>query len=215
MLLHLPGPAALNVNTIYCIGRNYADHAKELNNPLPTEPVVFLKANASLRALDADDQLAYADESFHHEAEIIAIITKEIPLGHRADWQDVGALALGLDLTRRTKQDELKKAGLPWTLAKSFVGAAVISEALPLKTFHDLENLEFKLSVNDQTRQTGNSREMLFAIPSLLSFLLRSHRLLPGDLIYTGTPAGVGPIQKGDRFTLEWVKEQRRYDGRL
>lgn len=215
MNIKLQGHAGIRPNNIYCIGRNYADHAKELNNPVPAEPVIFLKTNASLRGLNEQAPLAYADESFHHEAEIVLLINKPIPLGSKVDYAAVAGLGLGLDLTRRNKQNELKKAGLPWTLAKSFDGAALVSEFLPLAKFQDPKHLEFTLTINGERRQTGDSRAMIFSIPVILNFVLSFHSLQPGDLIYTGTPAGVAEFKAGDKFVLEWTKEKLPFAGKL
>lgn len=215
MNIELQGQNNLRANNIYCIGRNYADHAKELNNPVPQEPVIFLKTNASLRGIADRTPIAYADESFHHEAEVVLLITQKIAMGSKADWSSVGGVGLGLDLTRRNKQNELKKAGLPWTLAKSFDGAAIVTEFLPTSAFKDLNQLEFKLTINGAQRQVGNSKDMIFAVPTILNFILGFHSLLPGDLIYTGTPAGVAEFKSGDQFVLEWTNERRSYRGHL
>ena len=112
-----------NTPMIYCIGRNYADHIAELNNDRPKEPLVFLKSPASLRGLN-DKILAFAEENFHYEAEVVVVASKDYQLHETATWQDIKHLALGIDLTRRSVQTELKNKGLPWTLAKSFFGSS-------------------------------------------------------------------------------------------
>jgi 2-keto-4-pentenoate hydratase/2-oxohepta-3-ene-1,7-dioic acid hydratase in catechol pathway len=205
----------MTATTVYCIGRNYADHAKELNNPVPKgEPIVFLKSPSSLRPC-ASGPLAFADETFHHEAEIVARIGRPVALGARGSWDDVDALALGLDLTRREVQSRLKEKGLPWTASKSFAGSAVLGAFLPLSSFADRDAIAFTLHVNGELRQTGNSRDMLFPVEELITHLARFCPLQPGDLIYTGTPAGVGPLRKGDRFELAFTGVGSAFAGTL
>ena len=110
------------VRNVYCIGRNYADHARELGNEVPSAPIVFLKTTTSLRPLATGD-LAYDGETFHHEAELVVLVGQDIKLGEKGDWRAVSAVGLGLDLTRREVQNQLKAKGLPWTAAKSFAGS--------------------------------------------------------------------------------------------
>jgi 2-keto-4-pentenoate hydratase/2-oxohepta-3-ene-1,7-dioic acid hydratase in catechol pathway len=188
---------------IYCIGRNYLNHVRELNNARPVEPVVFLKSTASLRGLTANE-IAFPNETFHHEAEVVLRIGKECPLHSRPGISAIADVALGLDLTRRDVQQQLKTGGLPWTLAKSFAGSAVVG------TFHDaskfdLANTAFTFHINNEIKQTGNTKDMLFPIAEILPYLTTFTSLHPGDLIYTGTPEGVGPIKKGDSFTLQFT----------
>ncbi len=212
--VRIQGGEAVPVPNIYCIGRNYAEHAAELNNPVPGEPVVFLKATSSLRDLDGKD-LAFAGETFHHEAEVVLLIGKPVALNESPGWSAVRALGLGLDLTRREVQSGLKAKGLPWTTSKSFAGSALISEFLPLERFPDKERLRFTLKVNGEERQAGITSDMLFKIPVILAHLARHQRLMPGDLIYTGTPKGVGPLKQGDAFELAFVDPSVKFTGRL
>ena len=202
--------------TIFGIGRNYADHARELGNAVPTEePVVFLKAASSLRGIN-DGKTAYASEELHHEAELVIRVGKLIPCGTtNPGWDFIDAVTLGLDLTRREKQTELKSKGLPWTLAKSFLGASVLAPFVPRADLNGKTEFEFHFYVNETLKQRGDTRHMIFDVPFILDFLARSHSLLPGDLIYTGTPAGVGPMKHGDRFTLELLTVNKRWSGVL
>ncbi len=204
------------VGTIYGIGRNYADHAKELGNQVPVgEPVVFLKAPSSVRAL-AGGSLAFATESIHHEAELVLRIGQNIPLGTKnPGWAAIDAIGLGLDLTRREKQNDLKTKGLPWTLAKSFTGSSVLSPMIKTSECAGQEHFKFKFAIDGKTLQEGDTRQMIFDVPTLLTFLASFNTLLTGDLIFTGTPAGVGPMKRGDRFTLELMEPHRRWDGVL
>jgi fumarylpyruvate hydrolase len=181
---------------IYCVGRNYADHITELKNEAPKEPVIFLKAPSALRTMDSSP-VAWAEESFHHEIELVLLIGKAIEMGRTADESAVQGISLGLDLTRRERQNELKAKGLPWTLAKSFAGSGVLH---PFVTFPREQTLDFKLFVNDELRQSGQSSDMIFNFRFILNFLLKYQNLYPGDIIFTGTPAGVAAIRQGDKF---------------
>ncbi len=185
---------------IYCIGRNYADHAKELGNEVPSEPVVFLKAPSALRSL-TEGPLAFADETFHHELELCLLIGKTIEQASDATLDAVVAVSLGLDLTRRAVQDQLKKKGLPWTTAKSFAGSGVLAPFVAASSV-DLTNTDLQLYVNGEMKQSGNTRDMIFPCLTILRYLSTLQSLQPGDLIFTGTPAGVGPIKRGDRIRV-------------
>ena len=212
--VRLDGGHVAAVRNIYCIGRNYAEHASELNNPVPGEPVVFMKATTALRPLSAGE-LAFPRETFHHEAELVLLLGREVPLGATVGWDAVAALGLGLDLTRREVQSGLKAKGLPWLIAKSFAGAAPVSEFLPCALFPDLERIRFTLSVGGELRQTGDTQAMLFKVPVLLTYLASLGALAAGDLVFTGTPKGVGPIRLGDDFRLEFPDLGRGFAGKL
>ena len=201
------------VRTIYCIGRNYSAHAKELNNPVPeTEPVVFLKSSAALRGLQ-EGPLAFASEQFHHETEVVLLVGKSVPLGGTADWRVVEALTLGLDVTRRQVQSHLKANGLPWTTAKSFAGSAVVAPFVPRDQFRDLQSLTFTLHIREVLKQRGSIKDMIFPVPAILTFLASLNELRPGDLVFTGTPEGVGPLRQGDEFRLAFENEGHRWSG--
>jgi 2-keto-4-pentenoate hydratase/2-oxohepta-3-ene-1,7-dioic acid hydratase in catechol pathway len=202
------------MTTIYCIGRNYAEHAAELNNAVPTEPVVFLKSEAALRG-PQERRLAFATETFHHEAELVLKIARNAPLGSAGDWDLVTEVALGLDLTRRGVQTELKAKGLPWTSAKSFAGAAVLTDFIPVSSLARRDAVEFTLTVNGELRQQGNTKDMIFGVAAILTHLLRSQALAAGDLVYTGTPKGVGPLRQGDAFELAFAEPRRVFPGVL
>ncbi len=203
------------VPTIYGIGRNYESHARELNNPVPKgEPVVFLKAPSSIRHAQ-HGPLAFSDETFHHEIELVVRVSRSCQLGETLNWSVIDAIGLGLDLTRRAAQEKLKAGGLPWTTAKSFAGSAVISEMIPKNIFKDKTHFEFSLTVNDELRQTGNTDQMIFDVPSLLTWLASFNELQEGDLIFTGTPSGVGPIKKGDSFAMTLQEPKRIWAGIL
>jgi len=178
----------LRSQRIFCIGRNYREHAKELSNPLPTEPMVFMKPVTSLVLNGGKIPFPKHGKELHHEIEIV------LQLGEN---KGIFGLSLGIDFTLRDVQEKLKAQGLPWEKAKAFEGSAAIGEMHSLAGI-DLEKIPFCLEVNGEIRQQGNSQEMIFSIPQLIEYLSGIWTLLPGDLIYTGTPAGVGPVHRGD-----------------
>ena len=199
---------SVDVRNVWCIGRNYAAHARELHNAVPTEePVLFLKASSACRPLSAGP-VAFDSETFHHEIEMVLLIGEHVPLGGlegREPTACVRAVGLGLDLTRRGKQNELKKAGLPWTLAKSFAGAALLSPFVACDGSFDLADISFALSVNGDVKQSAHVNQMIFDVPFQLRYISSFAPLLPGDLIFTGTPEGVGPLVRGDHVSLRFV----------
>lgn len=190
---------SLPVSTVYAIGRNYAAHARELGNEVPEDPVVFLKARTSIRGLRGP--IAF-DETFHHEIELVLRLGRPVSLGEAAGWEAVESVALGLDVTRRQVQNRCKEKGLPWVPAKSFAGSAVLGPFVPLSEVGDPELLRFSLDVAGERRQEGSLDRMLFPVPVLLRYLASLAPLEAGDLVFTGTPEGVGPIRKGDAFRM-------------
>ncbi len=200
---------------IICIGRNYAEHARELNNPVPTAaPVVFMKPPSAL--LVNEKPFYYPDftNDLHHELEIVLKICKngksvqpEFASGY---YEEVG---LGIDFTARDIQDELKKKGHPWEIAKGFDNSAVLGKFVPLEKVTNEGNIEFQLKKNGEVVQHGNTRDLLFTFDQLIVYVSKYFKLLQGDLIFTGTPAGVGPVQPGDLlegfiFTKDGKTEQ-------
>ncbi len=186
---------------IICVGRNYADHARELNNDVPTEPVIFLKPDSAIlkdgRAFYVPDHLG----SVHHELEIVLRICKNgkhISPKFAADYYD--QIGLGIDFTARDLQTKLKNKGLPWELAKGFDGSAVLGDFVPKASWGDMAQLQLELRVNGEKRQAGNTRDLLFSFEAIIAFVSQYFTLRQGDLIYTGTPAGVGPVQPGDKL---------------
>ncbi|MCX7080680.1 MAG: fumarylacetoacetate hydrolase family protein [Pseudomonas sp.] len=194
------------VGKVVCIGRNYAEHAKELDNPVPTEPLLFIKPGSCVVALE-DDGFKIPTErgSVHYEAEIAVLIGK--PLSTRPSREEVldaiSGFAPALDLTLRDKQAELKAKGLPWEIAKSFDGAAVLAPFVVSSTFADLTDIGIRLTINGEVRQDGNSRDMLNPIVPMIQYMAGCFSLLAGDVILTGTPVGVGPLNVGDELVLE------------
>jgi len=186
---------------IIAIGRNYAEHAKELNNPVPTTPVIFMKPDT---ALLKDNKPFYHPEfsqDIHHEIELVLKVCKEgkhISEKFAADYYD--EIGLGIDFTARDIQARHKEKGLPWELAKGFDGSAPISNFLPKVQFADLYNLNLKLDINGQTRQDGNTKDLLFSFEKLIAFVSQYITLKKGDLIFTGTPEGVSAVKQGDHL---------------
>lgn len=186
---------------IFAIGRNYAEHIKELQNERPDEPVIFSKPDTAL--LRHNEPFYYPDFSrdIHYEVEILLKISKEgknisQPFA-RKYYEEIG---VGIDFTARDLQQKAKEKGLPWDIAKGFNGSAPVSEFIPLTEIADLNNLNFSLKVNGDTRQQGNTSLMLFSFDYIIAYLSRFFTLRKGDIIFTGTPKGVGPVQVGDRL---------------
>lgn len=186
---------------IICIGRNYIDHAKELNNPVPKEPVFFMKPETSL--LQKNNPFFYPEfsQDIHHELEVVVRISKvgkHIQKEFAKNYYD--EIGLGIDFTARDLQASAKAKGLPWEIAKAFDNAAPLGKFLPKTSFKDLQNFDFSLKINGEIRQEGNSRDMIFDIDTIIAYISQFVSLKMGDLIYTGTPAGVGPVSIGDRL---------------
>ncbi len=184
---------------IICIGRNYAEHAKELNNPIPDEPVIFIKPDSAI--IQKDNPFYYPDFSkdIHHEVEIIVKISRvgkniSKQFAHKY-YQEIG---IGIDFTARDIQTKRKTKGLPWELAKGFDGSAPIGRFINKNTFTDLKDINFHLDINNTTVQSGNTGMMLNSIDDIIAFASSYFTLKKGDLIFTGTPKGVGPVKIGD-----------------
>ena len=185
---------------IICIGRNYVDHAKELNNPVPKKPLVFMKPPSAL--LVNNKPLYYPEftEDLHFEAELVIKIGKNgkyVQSEFAADY--ISEIALGVDFTARDIQNQFKAKGHPWEIAKGFDGSAVISSFLPIEQVNR-NAVEFELHKNGEQVQQGNSKDMIFSVEDIIVYTSQFFKLQMGDLIYTGTPAGVGPVQIGDRL---------------
>ena len=195
---------------IICIGRNYVAHAQELNNDIPEEPVIFMKPDSALLRNNEPFFIPEWTNEVHHEIELVLRVCRlgkniEKRFAHRY-YDEVG---LGVDFTARDVQNELKKKGLPWEKAKAFDQAAVISSTFfPVSIFPTPETIRFKLNINGQTVQEGNSGLMIFGFDEIISHISKYITLKIGDLIYTGTPAGVGAVKIGDR--LEGYLEDKK-----
>lgn len=197
---------------ILCIGRNYEEHAKELKNPLPAEPVVFSKPDSALLRNNQPFYIPDFANEFHHEVEILVKINrlgKNIApeFAHRY-YEEIG---LGIDFTARDLQDELREKGLPWEKCKAFDGSAVISNFASKEKYSNIKALPFRLEVNGEIRQKGNTADMIFDIDQIIAHVSKYFTLKIGDIIYTGTPAGVGSVIIGDRLT-GFIEEDQFFD---
>ena len=197
---------------VVCVGRNYAEHAKELNNPVPTEPLLFIKPGSCVVALDDSFSIPNDERgAVHYEAEIAVLIGK--PLSRKPNAEEVldaiSGFAPALDLTLRELQDKLKAKAYPWEVAKSFDGACVLAPFVPGDAVEDLSDIGIRLSLNGELRQDGNSSDMLNPILPLIQHICGHFSLQAGDVILTGTPVGVGPLSAGDTLELELVGHSR------
>jgi 2-keto-4-pentenoate hydratase/2-oxohepta-3-ene-1,7-dioic acid hydratase in catechol pathway len=196
----------MNINRIFCIGKNYAAHVEELAH-LGRQPdgqcVVFMKPASCVVPAGEPIVLPKGVGEIHHEAELVVLLTgggRDIPIDEATDH--IAGLTLGLDLTLRDLQTELKNGGKPWELAKAFDCAAPLGDFKPYLE-QDLQALEFTFHVNGQLRQHGRTAEMLYSVARQIHILSQTWSLQPGDAIYTGTPKGVGPLVPGDEVVLE------------
>jgi len=184
---------------IICIGRNYLEHAKELNNLLPEKPIFFLKPDSSILKNNKPFFLPDFSNEIHHEVELVVKISR---LGKNIDTQFAhryyNEIGIGIDFTARDLQRECKAKGLPWEIAKGFEGSAPLGKFIPKKELGDLNKIAFHLEINGKVIQKGTSGDMIFPIDQLISYVSKFFPLKNGDLIFTGTPEGVGPVKKND-----------------
>lgn len=184
-----------------CIGRNYADHAKELKNDIPAEPVIFLKPDTAHLRNNLPFYMPSFSNDVHHELELVIRIDQHgKKIEERFAHKYYSQVTLGIDFTARDKQSELKSKGLPWELAKAFDYSAAVGALVDKTKFTNLQNLHFHLLKNGEKVQSGHSADMLFGINKIISFASQYFTLKKGDFIFTGTPAGVGPVSIGDRL---------------
>ncbi len=195
---------------IFAIGRNYAEHIKELNNERPEEPVIFTKPDTAIIKNNAPFYYPDFSKDIHHEVELVLRISKEgknIDPKFAANYFD--AIGVGIDFTARDLQQKAKEKGLPWDIAKGFNGSAPISDKfLPVSAFKDLKNINFKLEVDGQLKQQGNTSLMLFPFDVIISYLSKFFTLRTGDLIFTGTPKGVGAVQVGNKLSA-YIEDEK------
>jgi len=186
---------------IICIGRNYSEHAKEMNSALPENPVFFIKPDNCLLRNNQPFYYPEFTKELHYELEVVLRINRlGRSINKRYAHRYYDAVTLGVDFTARDLQQECKQKGLPWEIAKAFDFSAPIGEFIPKEDIVDLNSIDFRLEKNDIVVQQGNTRDMIFAYDDLIDYVSRFVTFKIGDLLFTGTPAGVGPVQIGDRL---------------
>ena len=186
---------------IICIGLNYRKHAMEMGRQLPEEPVVFLKPDSSILKNNKPFFLPGFSSLIQYEVEIVIKISK-LGKGISAKYAHryFDELTLGIDITARDIQNRHSAAGLPWELSKCFDGAAPLGKFVPVSSINDLKNIEFRLEINNKVVQKGNTSDMIFGLNEIIEYVSRFFTLKTGDLIFTGTPSGVGPLKKNDNL---------------
>jgi len=194
---------------ILAIGRNYVEHIKELNNERPDEPVIFTKPDTALVRNNQPFYFPDFSNDIHYEVELVLRLCKMGKnINEKFAHTYYDAIGLGIDFTARDLQTKAKDKGLPWALAKGFDGSAPVSEFLPLSDFQDINNINFSLNVDGQVKQQGNSSLMLFSFNQIISYISKFITLRSGDLIFTGTPKGVGPIKIGNKLE-GYIEDQK------
>lgn len=206
-----------SIGKVVCVGRNYAAHAQELGHEVPTSPILFMKPASAVTSSRQDlirpDAAVFGDT--HYEAELCIQLAADLSQATVAEAQQaIGAVTLGLDLTLRDLQNQLKQDGHPWERAKCFDGACVLADWLDVQAFGDFKNVRYQLLINNELKQDGDTALMLFPIYELLSEISHAFSLQAGDVIMTGTPSGVGVLQAGDTLLLklgahEWTTHVR------
>jgi 2-keto-4-pentenoate hydratase/2-oxohepta-3-ene-1,7-dioic acid hydratase in catechol pathway len=186
---------------IICIGLNYRKHAQEMGKPFPSEPVVFLKPDSSIIKNNKPFFLPDFSREIHYEVEVVIKISKlgksiSVAFAHR--YYD--EITLGIDITAHDLQNKLSKAGLPWEISKSFDGAAPLGKFLPVSKVKDIQDLDFRLEINGKKVQESNTADMIFGVNDIIAYVSKYFILKTGDLIFTGTPAGIGILYKNDNL---------------
>ncbi|MCX2482630.1 fumarylacetoacetate hydrolase family protein [Pedobacter sp. MR2016-24] len=194
---------------VIAIGRNYAAHAKELNNPLPSSPVIFLKPDTAVLKDNKPFYIPEFSSDIHYELEVVLKVCKEGKhIAEKFAGNYFDEIGLGIDFTARDIQTVHKEKGLPWELAKAFDNSAAISHFIPKDQIADLKDLQFELKINNETRQNGNTKNILFSFEKIIAFVSQYITLKKGDLIFTGTPEGVGQVHQGDKLEAWMAGEQ-------
>lgn len=201
---------SIPVSTVYCVGKNYPLHAAEMGGVVPPEPVIFIKPRTAVISDGGTIRLPNDAGDLHHEVELVAVIGERMShVSSAAAVRGIIGYAVGLDMTLRERQTLAKKKGEPWAIAKGFDTSAPIGPVIPAAEIADPHALTLRLSVNGEVRQEGGTGDMIYTIPNVVAFLSSFFTLLPGDLIMTGTPHGVGPVVDGDRLVASIVEDER------
>lgn len=186
---------------IICVGLNYRKHAAEMNKAVPSEPLIFLKPDSAILKKNKPFFIPDFSDDVQYEAEIVLRISKlgkGIPAKYAGRYFD--ALTVGIDFTARDLQKKFSQAGYPWELSKTFDGSAPLGNFIPKERFADLTDINFTLDINGERKQTGNTSDLIFSFDDIISYASRYYTLKTGDLIFTGTPSGVGPVKQGDNL---------------
>jgi 2-keto-4-pentenoate hydratase/2-oxohepta-3-ene-1,7-dioic acid hydratase in catechol pathway len=198
----------LPIGKVVCVGRNYSAHALELNNPIPASPLLFIKPATSLTRLAPSFTIPSNRGEVHHELEMALLIGKQLTNASGDEVMTaIYGVGLALDLTLRELQSELKKKAQPWEVAKGFDGACPVSDFIKLDVIDDIQTCDLLLEKNGVIQQRGNTSDMLFPIVGLLATMSDNFSLMPGDIVLTGTPAGVGPLARGDKLLAKLNNE--------
>ena len=197
---------------IICIGRNYIEHAKEMKSPLPDAPIFFMKHEACIVRNNRPFFYPNFSKEIHHEVEIVIKISRlgkkiEKRFAHRY-YDEVG---IGIDFTARDLQEKARQKGLPWEIAKAFDNSAPISRFIPKQKFPDINEIPFRLDINGTTIQKANTKEMIFSVDEIISYVSGFITFKTGDLVFTGTPSGVGPVKIGDHLEA-YIEEHKMMD---
>jgi 2-keto-4-pentenoate hydratase/2-oxohepta-3-ene-1,7-dioic acid hydratase in catechol pathway len=197
---------------IICIGLNYRKHAAEMGSAIPDEPVVFLKPDSSILKNNKPFFLPDFSENIQYEAEVVIKISKlgkGITAKYASRYYD--EVTLGIDITARDLQSRLKASGKPWEISKGFDGSAPLGSFIPVSGISDMGNLDFNLAINDKEVQKGNTSDMIFSFSQIIEYVSKFFTLKTGDLIFTGTPSGVGPLKKNDHL-VAWLGDKPLLD---
>ncbi|MEA4984924.1 putative protein YcgM [bioreactor metagenome] len=200
---------------ILAIGQNYVEHNKELNSKNPTEPVVFMKPDTALLKNNKPFFIPDFTDELHYETELIVKINRlGKNIAKRYAHRYYAEIGLGVDFTARDIQKKLKSNGHPWEICKAFDNSAVIGNFMPVSEISDIQNIEFHLEINGKTVQQGNSKDMIFPIDELIAYTSKFFTLKIGDILFTGTPVGVGKVQVGDRLE-GYIFNQKMFDFKI
>jgi len=193
----------LNITRVFCIGLNYTEHIRELSNEVPATPVIFMKPATCVIGSGEKIHFPTHGKDFHHEVELVVKVGEEgKPRTEEEALSFVDSFTVGLDLTLRDVQKNLRKNGMPWEISKAFDQSAPVGNFVPYTKALDLGNISFGCKVNGVERQKGNTDSMIHGIPALLMAVSKVWKLYPGDILFTGTPAGVGPLKIGDTIEV-------------
>lgn len=199
---------SMNVKNIFCVGRNYSEHAQELNNAVPESPLLFTKPTHALVEACGQEIILPRDRGeIRYEVEFVVHIARKYELGIRME-DLVDKMAIGIDFTLRDVQNELKAKGYPWVLGKGFVNSAVVTPFIPFKGIKACMEKDFSLEKNGQEVQRGNIKNMIFDLPTVFAYAAKHIGLDQGDIFFTGTPAGVGPISDHDQLVCKWGEKE-------